>query len=99
MQKQFDSLVEKISLLLIRSEERIDKTNEMIQKCVNVIGKLTDEYTKQLEKLQAVRDEVVNQNNTLLSMLQKSEEKYERLLDKTISLAKDKKSENNINLK
>lgn len=99
MSERISELVDKITILLIRSEERIDKTNEMVSKCVSVIDKLTNEYTRQIEKLQAVRDDMIEENKTLLNMIQKSEDKYERLLDRTLTLANANKSENNISVK
>lgn len=99
MSERINELVDKITILLIRSEERIDKTNEMVSKCVSVIDKLTNEYTRQIEKLQAVRDDVIEENKTLLNIIQKSEDKYERLLDRTLTLANANKSENNISVK
>lgn len=65
-------------ILLRRSEERIDKTNEMICKLVEtsnnmaaIINKITAEYSLQLEKLQASRDKILAQNSALLALLDK----------------------------
>ena len=63
-------------ILLKRSEERIDKTNEMVCKLVEtsnnmiaMLDKITAEYMRQLDKLQASRDEILAQNKMLINLV------------------------------
>lgn len=101
----YDNIITNIVKLLERSEERIDKTNDMICKMVTTIDKLTNEYTRQLAKLQEVRDEVVDQNKELIKLAEDckkeseySNKRYDTLLEKMFAL-KQIRSENNFNIK
>lgn len=98
----------KFTELLIKSEDRIDRTNDMICECVKVIDKLTTEYTTHLKKLQESRDELLAQNKSMVELLAKSEalveytnKRYDLLLEKALNIAANKNngSENNINIK
>lgn len=91
--------------LVERSENRIDRTNEMISKCVSIIDRVTTEYTTQLDELQKNRDALVDENKRLISLLEESKKdydilnkKYDSLIDKMISMS-SQRSENNINVK
>lgn len=102
--RDYDDIVLKFIELLERSEERIDKTNDMIFKMVATIDKLSAEYTKQLTKLQEVRDEVVAQNRELIKLAEAckkeseySNKRYDTLLEKMFWL-KNNSSENNFNI-
>lgn len=103
---EYDSIMEKLTELVIRSEERIDKTNNMIEKCVAMVDKLATEYASHIKSLQNARDEVIRQNTELIKCLRSKEElleytnrKYDLLLEKTFGIMSKNSSENNINVK
>lgn len=105
-ESEYNEIIRTLIDLVERSEKRIDKTNDMISKCVGLIDKVTSEYTSQLSKLQEVRDEVVKQNTALLKAIDDKEKKFELinhkydvLIDKLMSIHQMNKSENNINVK
>lgn len=98
-------ILNKMSELLTISEKRIDKTHDLICKAFNMVDKLTMEYSKQIDKLQACRDDLVTQNTELIKItknLQSDSEscnkRYDLLLEKFITLAGKNMSENNINV-
>lgn len=98
-------IVEKFSEILIKSEERIDRTNTMVSKCVEMMDKLTAEYCKQIEALQESRDEILSQNKILIENARNDRDKYELLSKRYDTLIErlftmiGKNSENNINVK
>lgn len=73
-----ESELEEIALkLLARSEERIDRTNEMVMKLAEsaenntrMLNRVVDEYCKQLAAVQNARDSILEQNKILLSLIQ-----------------------------
>lgn len=104
----YDDIIEKLSKLLIKSEERIDRTNDMVCKLTSAIDKLSDEYIKHIDKLQEARDELSKQNTNLLKLVESCRReseiinrRYDTLLEKTLMLTSlgNGRSENNINVK
>lgn len=94
---------EKLEDLIVRSESRIDRTNEMVFNLVNVINKITEEYVLQINKLQDSRDSLISQNQQLIKLMEERNKevelvnkKYDSLLDKLVSMKNC--SENNINV-
>lgn len=94
---------EKLEDLIVRSESRIDRTNEMVFNLVNVINKITEEYVFQINKLQDSRDSLISQNQQLIKLMEERNKevelvnkKYDSLLDKLVSMKNC--SENNINV-
>lgn len=74
----YDRFREDFIVLLSKSEERIDRINDMVLKLVestNVIVRnqeyIANEYVNQIRKLQTNRDDILNENKTLLHMLDK----------------------------
>ena len=89
MTKEYEEVINKVVHLLDQSENRIDRTNEMICKMVSTIDTLTNEYTTQLSKLQEVRDELVGQNKALIKVAEDcrreseyANKRYDMLLEK-----------------
>lgn len=98
-------ILNKMSELLTISEKRIDKTHDLICKAFNVLDKMTLEYSKQIDKLQTCRDDLVDQNTELIKITknfqsdsESSNKRYDLLLEKFITLAGKNMSENNINV-
>lgn len=88
--------------LILKSEERIDRTNEMVCKLVSVIDKLTNEYSEKLGKAVDARDKLIEQNKQLITLFETRNrefevlsKKYDSLIDKLLN---NHKSENNINV-
>lgn len=99
-----EDAINKVEMMLLtlieKSEGRIEKTNDMIGKCLAVIDRVSGEYTIQIKKLQESRDELMRQNGDLIKMLERKNREYEvlnnqynHLIDKMVG-----KSENNINV-
>lgn len=70
------SFLRNFVVLLERSEERIDKTNEMVcqlaatsNNMIMMLDKITAEYMRQLDKLQNSRDEILEQNRMLINLI------------------------------
>lgn len=58
--------LERYGELLVQSEDRIAKTNAMIDHMVEYLGRLTGEYSRHIDSLSASRDEVIKQNAELI---------------------------------
>lgn len=101
-----DDFCDKLKDLLIRSEGRINQTNEMVHQCISVMEKSTTEYTLQITKLQEARDKLIEENASLIRMTEKANQqtllinqKYDNLLEKLLSyIPSGNASENNINI-
>jgi len=63
--KSRDERMDRLELLLEKSEERIASTNKMVDRLVGVISHLTDEYSRHLDALSKCRDELVQTNTNL----------------------------------
>lgn len=99
-----NSFISKLEELLIKSEERIDRTNDMVCKCVNVVNQLTQEYSTHINKLQESRDEILKQNGALLQHIQNLQKeidngnkRFDSVLNRLFSMGNN--SENNITVK
>lgn len=99
-----DDIITMLSRLIEKSEDRIDRTNEMIHKCVILIDKLSGEYVTQLSKLQKARDHVLEENKLILKQMEDRNKeyevlnkKYDMLVDKMLNI-NSRTSENNINV-
>lgn len=104
----YDDVIEKLTKLLIKSEERIDRTNDMVCKLASAIDKLTNEYSKHIDKLQEARTDLSKQNKDLLKLVEScrreselTNRRYDTLLEKTLMMSSlnGGRSENNINVK
>lgn len=91
--------------LVEKSENRIDRTNDMIAHAFTLLDKITLEYTKQVEKLQNVRDELLLQNKSLLKQIESMRteneninKRYDSLLERMFMMQNKNGSENNINV-
>lgn len=100
-----DEQIIKVGHLLEMSEERIDKTNVMIGKMQDLVGKLTDEYTKHLASVQEQRDELTRQNTKLLEIhykdidtIKKYRDEKDKFIDRIFSLTTELAKKNNINV-
>lgn len=102
-----DKIITAFSQLLIKSEERIDRTNNMIVNGLTMIDHLSKEYTSHLNALRNARDKLIEENKALASsvenltlQLNDASKRYESLLNRLIDVTTAKsKSENNFNIK
>ena len=102
-----DKIITKFSELLTKSEERVSIFSKTMSDCTQMIDKITNEYTTQLDKLQKSRDELLIQNKILIEnsrkdkdMYDKLSNKHEKLVDELINMSRfqHSASENNINI-
>lgn len=98
-------ILSKMSELITISEKRVDRTHDLICKAFNMVDKMTLEYSKQIDKLQTCRDDLVTQNTELIKITKNFQsdsescnKRYDLLLEKFITLAGKNMSENNINV-
>lgn len=94
---------QELEKLIVRSENRIERTSEIIKQCVNIMDNITTEYSSQLKHLQESRDELLLQNKELLRLLHEEQrhnsllsEKFNEVVDKM--LLTSKLGGNNINV-
>lgn len=83
-----DNIIKAFQELLLKSEARIDKTNDMIFQCVGMVNRICTEYTNQISHLQEARDECLKQNGELLKLvtsLQKEIESYNKHFDTIVA--------------
>lgn len=106
MDKNLQEILLQLSKLLEKSEERIDKTGEIISNCVSVTNKITDEFTKQIAKVQKARDTLIAENKDLIRLVKESNmqiemlnKRYDLLMERVFNLINKNTSENNINVK
>ena len=106
MENDPDKIITAFSQLLIKSEERIDRTNNMIVNGLTMIDHLSKEYTSHLNALRDARDKLIDENRLLASSVEKLTEqlndastRYDSLLNRLIDLTGKSKSENNSNIK
>lgn len=71
MEKQIslDSLAKKAAQLIARSEQRIDKTNAIVDRLATMASNLTRVYDEHLRELERSRNEIVQQNTKLMEMI------------------------------
>ena len=82
-----DAHIRRLQELLIKSEERIDKTNAMVCQLASVVSGLKETFEHHIDQAIKSRDHVMNQNTKLLQRLaetdnelKKEREKYEALM-------------------
>lgn len=99
-----ETLYLKLVELVEKSEDRIDRTNDLISYSFKLLDKITLEYTKQVENLQKVRDELLAQNKGLLTQIESMRneneninKRYDSLLERMFIMTKNA-SENHINV-
>lgn len=99
-----ETLYLKLVELVEKSEDRIDRTNDLISYSFKLLDKITLEYTKQVENLQKVRDELLSQNKGLLTQIESMRieneninKRYDSLLERMFIMTKNA-SENHINV-
>lgn len=94
--------IKQFTELLIKSEERIDKTNEMVSKMTatvdglrNLYSETEKEYIAQLNKVCKARDELLEQTRTQTSIIENMKrelacerERYHELLQRVLDTAK-----------
>lgn len=101
---KLEECIEKFTTLLYKSDERIDRANEMVCKLSDAISQLTHVYLSQIDKLQKERDKLIEENIKLAQIIANSREdyvtldkKYDILVERIIS-KNNSSSENNINV-
>lgn len=81
-----DITKEDLLTLLAKSEARIDKTNKMVNKLVDVCAILTGEYTKHIDSLVVCRDRLIKQNDGLVSANSELRGRIEKMGDQIFTL-------------
>ena len=66
--------------LIERSEQRIDITNDMINKLTSVISNLTITYDNHLKQLEESRNEIIKQNTKLIELVAEEKKSYNDVL-------------------
>lgn len=103
---QRERQLERYGELLAQSEERISKTNAMVDHMVEYLGRLTGEYTRHIDSMSKSRDEVIKQNTELIKEVSIRSKEIEILNHQIDGLIKQliivckggNVNENNINL-
>lgn len=106
MDSDINTIVNAFSELLVKSEERIDRTNNMIVNGLKMIDQLSKEYASHLSALREARDKLTEENRNLSSIVEKmtvqlsdANLRYDNLLNRFIDTKGQNKSENNFNIK
>lgn len=74
------SFLEKVTELIAKSEDRIDRTNAMIDRLSTITAHLTEVYDEHLKELEKSRNEIVSQNTRLMELVLAEQKKSNDIL-------------------
>lgn len=96
--KAMAGIAMQMATLVLRSEERMDRTNRMIAAMANHEGWIEEKYIQHIDSLERRLSEVMEENDRLLRIVAEMRGEYERLLSMYDRLAHARQARTDLNI-